>query len=259
MKHAVSAVIMILVLAAALVFIAATPAVGADAAAGEGGGLVEQIKFVWQKFQEGGRTMYPIAACSIVTLAFTVERLLSLRRARIAPRGLSDRARELWKQGNYDAIIAECRSQPSVLGDMIAFMVQYRDRPLDEIREDIDGIGTEGMRPHYRRPYWMNVSATVAPLLGLFGTVVGMVDAFDSFRLLGETGDPGVFAASIAIALITTVGGLVVAIPSLTLYHFFKSRANTMADELEAEVRKLTLAWFKPATAPSAMPVGAGV
>ena len=83
------------------------------------------------------------------------------------------------------------------------------------------------------------MAATIAPLLGLPGTVSGMIGAFAKFRLLGETGDPTVFAGDISKALITTEAGLVVAIPALALWHYFRNRTNTYADELESNLQEL--------------------
>ena len=90
--------------------------------------------------------------------------------------------------------------------------------------------------------------AVLAPLLGLFGTVIGMIQAFDDFRLLGETGDPTVFAGSISLALVTTALGLIIAIPALAAFHYFKNRTNAHSDQLEEQLQEINLRCLVPRT-----------
>ena len=105
-------------------------------------------------------------------------------------------------------------------------------------------IAVRELRPHYRAIYPLLIISTLAPLLGLFGTVVGLMEAFENFRLLGETGDPSIFAGSISKALITTIVGLAIAMPALATYHFFKTKTNKLGDLLETEVSDLIDDWL---------------
>jgi biopolymer transport protein ExbB len=188
-----------------------------------------------------------------VVVAFTLERLIRLRRKRIAPKTLVPRIRKLWTDGQYDDLIRVCRQDGSLLGEAIRTMTEHRTAPLEDLRTMVADALSSEMRLHFRRIHPLAIGATVAPLLGLFGTVSGMISAFNHFRLLGETGDPTVFAGDISLALITTQFGLLVAIPGLFLWHLFRNRTNMFTDELERTVQELLVSWFiEPAKAGAA-------
>ena len=103
------------------------------------------------------------------------------------------------------------------------------------------------MRRHLQRAYPIAVVATLSPLLGLLGTVVGMIESFEIVAIAGSLGDASLMAGSISKALVTTAGGLVIAIPALGLYHLFKSRTQGLTMQLEGEVHELLTAWFMEA------------
>jgi len=218
-------------------------------------------KDVVRWFGDGGNTMWFILACSILALAFIVERAIRMRRSQVVPRRLANQARELWQQGRYDDIIALCENDGSTLSRAIKVMVKHRHIPMSDVRTIVGDSMSAELGLFYRRIHPIAVSATVAPLLGLFGTVSGMITAFRQFRALGETGDPGVFAGAISVALITTEAGLMVAIPSLAMWHFFRNRTTTYVDEMESIVQELLVEWFlpKPAHAGDSRPVVAAV
>jgi biopolymer transport protein ExbB len=97
-----------------------------------------------------------------------------------------------------------------------------------------------------QRNYPLAVVATISPLLGLLGTIIGMIESFQKVALMGDTGDASILADSIGTALITTALGLMVAIPSLAAYHFFKSRINSFGIQLEESVDHLMAPWLHP-------------
>jgi biopolymer transport protein ExbB len=198
-------------------------------------------------FGDGGNTMWFILACSILAVAFTIERLIRMRKARIVPAKLANEARRLWREGKHDEILALCDASDSVLARAIRRLVMHRRVPMADVRSIVgDSISAE-LSLHYRRIHPISVAAMVAPLLGLFGTVSGMITAFRQFRALGETGDPGVFAGAISVALITTQAGLIVAVPALAISHYFRNRTNAYVDELDGIVQELLLEWYLPA------------
>jgi len=195
-------------------------------------------------FRSGGNTMWFILACSVVTVAFTLERLIRLRRGRFAPARFLNEARGLWKEGRFDELIERCRKRDHPLARAVQLMAENRNVPVADIRAIVsDAVSTE-LQIHHRRIRPLMLSATVSPLLGLVGTVSGMIGAFSRFRLLGETGDPTVFAGDISVALITTQAGLIVAIPTLALASLFGDRTNRLADELDMAVQQLLIEWF---------------
>jgi biopolymer transport protein ExbB len=209
-----------------------------------GAKIADGAKATWVQFKKGGNTMWWILLCSIVWLAMAIERSLRLQRKRIIPVGLAAEARRLWKEGKHAEVAKACDAHDSVLSRAIKVMVEYRASPLQDISTIASSLAANEMRLHYRRVQVLTVVATISPLLGLFGTVAGMISAFEDFRLLGETGDPSVFAGAISLALITTAAGLIVAMPTLATYHFFKQRTNAYTDELEAVLQELTVEWF---------------
>jgi biopolymer transport protein ExbB len=198
-----------------------------------------------EQFEKGGAVMWWLLALSVVMLAVTIERGLRLRRSRVLPAGLVANVRALWKQGKYDEIVAATEKDSSILGRSIKTLVIHRDLDIKQL-EDI--VGTQAaidMRFHFRRVTILSAVAYLSPLLGLYGTVVGMMKAFQNFRLLGETGDPGVFAGEISLALVCTGGGLLVAIPALALYHIFRQRTLAFEDEIAESLHQLSIEWFK--------------
>ena len=100
------------------------------------------------------------------------------------------------------------------------------------------------MRVHLQRAYPLAVIATVSPLLGLFGTVYGMIGAFESVALAGKMGDPSIMAGDISFALITTALGLIIAVPALIAYHYFRVRTNIYGLTLEEQTNHLLIRWF---------------
>jgi biopolymer transport protein ExbB len=190
----------------------------------------------------GGSTMIALAVLSIAALAFLIERLA--RRDRIVPAGLADTCRDLWAKKDFKTLMTTCTESKSSLGRAIYALAEYRHATLEHASMVAADVATGEIRPHIRATRPFAVVATISPLVGLFGTIIGMIGAFSNFRLLGETGDPGVFAGDISKALVTTAGGLVIAVPTLAIYHWIKSRTTKMADDLESQVNELTAEWF---------------
>jgi len=208
----------------------------------QGGGLSWDWESVWLQLEKGGTTMWFLGALSVVALAFALERAIHLRRGRFAPKGLSDRIIAHWRRGEFDQVKAEADKSRSTLGRSVKKLVEFRSAPLAELQSIAGDTAALDLRPQFRRLQPLAVVAALAPLLGLFGTVIGMISAFEDFRLLGETGDPTVFAGSISKALVTTATGLVIAMPSLAAYHYFKNRTDAYSDVLEEELHEITLA-----------------
>jgi len=195
-----------------------------------------------QKLREGGSVIWVLFALSIVGVAFLIERLVMLRRGRVCPPGLAEQADALWHKGDYQGVVNACRQKPSTLADVIGFVVRHRNAPTADISAGAGDVAARGIRRQLQRAYPLAVVGTVAPLLGLLGTVIGMVEAFDTVRVAG-LGDVRLLGGSISKALMTTMVGLIVAIPALLAYHFIKSRTNSLAVELEEQASDLISDW----------------
>ncbi len=197
-----------------------------------------------RKFRAGGLTMWVILFLSVAALAFALERLFRLRRGVVAPAGLARQADVLWHDGAYDEIEALCRRRSSTLARIIRFMVRHRDKPTADVNEAISDIASADMTVHTMLTYPLAAVATLSPLLGLFGTVLGMIESFEMVALAGAMGDPQILASGISKALVTTAFGLFVAIPSLFFYHLFRLRTNYLTNILDRQVTDLSSRWL---------------
>ncbi len=196
------------------------------------------------KYREGGKTMHFLAFLSVMGVAFVVERLMSLNRRRMAPPGLAAKVDELWKQGDFEGVERLGRSSGSTLGKIVAFLAKHHKSDGRDLAEGAADIARRDLRKHYRRAYPLAVVASLSPLLGLLGTVIGLLDAFQKVAVAGTMDDPSILAGSIALALVTTATGLIIAVPALAAYHFFKNRTGDLADNLDEDVSELMNAWF---------------
>ncbi len=198
----------------------------------------------WEKLKQGGKTMWALGFLSVTGLTFALERLFRLRRGRIVPQGLADQANRLWQAGQIDQLEALCSKQPSTLGRIIRFIVRHRGNPVSDVSSTAGDLAAVELRSHLRRAYPLAVVGTLSPLLGLMGTVFGMIECFDVINITGELSDPSQLAGGISKALITTATGLVIAVPALGFYHYFKDRTNLYGDMLEQEVTDLMTSWL---------------
>lgn len=190
---------------------------------------------------KGGTTMLFLALLSVTAVTFALERLFRLRRSVIVPPGLAAAAERLWQEGKHDEIIDLARRYPSTLGRILQFIVRHRDNPVTDISTTAGDIAAVELRYHTRRCYPLAVVATISPLLGLLGTVYGMIESFDVVAIAGALGDASQLAGGISKALITTAAGLVIAVPSLAAFHYFRERTNLYGDLLEKEVTDLVI------------------
>ena len=206
--------------------------------------LAELWEWFRVKWEVGGPTMWIIGGAALVMVVFTVDRLVGLRRGRIVPHGLADRANRLWLEGRHDQVLALTRRSSSTLAEIIAFLVEHRNTPYEHLTSAAEDIAARDFERHSRGAYPLIAVGTLAPLLGLLGTVLGLFGAFSTIGVVGSMDDPSALAGDIGEAIITTVAGLIVAIPSLILYHYFFHRTSHLAIILGAEVSNLMHGWF---------------
>jgi len=191
---------------------------------------------LWAIIQSGGVVMIPIAVCSLLLVAFVFERFISLRHSRILPKPFVRRFLEQMRSGELDRerALALCEENGSPVSQVFAGAVQKWGRPAVEVEQAIIDAGervTNGLRRHLRV---INGVATISPLLGLLGTVVGMIRAFNAIATTSAMGRPELLATGISEALLTTAAGLCVAIPALFFYLFFISRVDRLIIDIDA-------------------------
>ncbi len=188
--------------------------------------------------KSGGLLMIPILGCSVVAAAIIIERLWTLQQKRVLPDDLS---RTVWKwvdkkQLNEKNIKALDESSP--LGAILAAGLMNRDRDRVVMKERIEDIGRHVIHDLERFLTSLGTIAAITPLLGLLGTVIGMIKVFAAITTHG-VGDPSVLAQGISEALITTGAGLSVAIPALIGYRYLSSRVDSLVIQMEKEAMRL--------------------
>ena len=200
-------------------------------------------KSLLEIIRNGGPLMIPIGICSIVLLVFVFERFISLRKGRIIPRPFVKRFLKQLEEGQLDqeSALERCIENPSPVSEVFAAAVTKWGRPSVEVEQSILDSGervTTSLRRYLRL---INGIATVCPLLGLLGTVVGMIQAFDAIgSVAASSTDPKVLIATgISQALLTTAAGMSVAIPALIAYLFFVGRVDRLVVEIDALGQKV--------------------
>lgn len=185
----------------------------------------------------GGWLMLPLLACSMLAMAITLERLWVLRHSQVVPASLVERARRLEGQEQINnSKLAELHHH-SPLGRLLAVCLANRRLELESLKAVLEEAGRHVAHELERYLNVLGTIAEIAPLLGLLGTVVGMIRVFIVITTEG-IGDPGVLAGGISEALITTAAGLAVAIPSLIAYRYLRRLVDSRVLELEYEVSR---------------------
>jgi biopolymer transport protein ExbB len=180
-----------------------------------------------------------LAACSIVTLGFALERLVALRRERVIPRDFVHRFQERLASGKLDRDRAAelCRANDSSVARVFAMVVSYWGQPAATIRQAIGYDAAGELSDLKRNVRVLNGTATLAPLLGLLGTVIGMIQSFDALggRVGPNKGE--VLAQGISLALVTTALGLAIAVVSVAAYYYLLNKVDILVRDLDEQAR----------------------
>jgi len=193
---------------------------------------------VWELVKAGGWPMVPLLLLGVLALAIVLERFWSLRRNEVLPPGLGQDVRNWAARGKLDPAHLQTLRANSPLGALLAAALDARNRPRDQIRERVEDTGRFLV---HRMERFLNALGTIAsagPLLGLLGTVVGMIQMFLGILDHG-VGDVNQLAGGIGKALVCTATGMIVAIPALMFHRYFKGRINGYVIEMEQEASAL--------------------
>ncbi len=193
----------------------------------------------------GGWLMVPILLCSVIAMAIVAERFWTLQRKRITPSSLVVQVWQWAKSGNLndDRIRALRKSSP--LGRILAAGLVNRDTSRAMMKEGIEEVGRHVVHDLDRYLNTLGTIASITPLLGLLGTVIGMIKVFAVITTQG-VGNPGVLAGGISEALITTAAGLTVAIPALMFHRYFRGHVDELVVTMEQEALKMVEAMHGP-------------
>lgn len=186
----------------------------------------------------GGWVMWPILAGSVIALGIIIERFWTLRAARIAPSGLAARVWQQIRDGNFSREQLKALRENSPLGFILAAGIGNARQGRDVIKDSIEDAGRHVIHEMERFLNTLGTIAALSPLLGLLGTVLGMIEVFNVIALQGS-GEPSALAHGISMALITTATGLVVAIPALFFHRWFTRRIDELTVAMEQEAIRL--------------------
>ncbi len=188
--------------------------------------------------QAGGWLMYPILACSLIAATIVLERFWMLRRRRVMPDRLVARIWQWHRKGQLTPERLNQIRKGSPLGRMLVAGLVNRHHSREVMKEAINDVGRQVVSDLERYLDALGTIAAISPLLGLLGTVIGMIDVF-SVIVESGVGHPGVLAGGISKALITTAAGLSVAIPALMFHRYFNNRVDKLAIAMEEQALKL--------------------
>ena len=187
--------------------------------------------------EAAGWPIWFLIPCSVIAVALIIERLMHLRSKRISPPTLlNEVVNELKQRGISDSMLSKLAAG-SPLGSIFAAGLRNIKSPPEIMKESISEAGRAASHEMGRFLTTLGTIASISPLLGLFGTVVGMIEIFGSQAALGNS--PAILARGISIALYNTAFGLIVAVPSMIFYRHFRSQVDTLTIEMEQQAIKL--------------------
>jgi biopolymer transport protein ExbB len=188
--------------------------------------------------QQAGWPIWPLIICSIAALTIIIERLLSLRKPLVLPAGLLAKVVQEYRQSGVTAEMLTRLSEHSPLGRIFAAGLKNVHSSREIMKESIEEVGRAVDHDLGRFLTTLGTIATMAPLLGLLGTVVGMIEIFGSQSPTGGT-NPAALASGISVALYNTAFGLIVALPAILFYRHFRAKVDGFLVEMEQQAVKL--------------------
>ena len=192
---------------------------------------------MWDIIIAAGWPIWPLIATSVFGVAIILERFWSLRESYVIPQNLMEDVKKLVGTGSIKRDAVEALRVNSPLGQIMAVAIENQNSSLEIIKDSIEEAGSLVSYKLERYLGALSTISTVAPLLGLFGTIIGMVELFSSFTSSGH--DVAVFARGISIALYNTAGGIVVAVTAMIAFRFFRSEVDHLVNEMEQQALHL--------------------
>ena len=192
-------------------------------------------------FAQANPMLWPLVLCSVVAFGYALERLVALRRERVIPRDFVARFLERLASGKLDRdrALELCKANDSPVARVFALVVSDWGQPAATIRQALGYDAAGEVLDMKRNIRVLNGTATLAPLLGLLGTVVGMIQSFDALGGRVGTAKGEALAHGISLALVATAIGLVIAALSITAYYFLLNRVDLLVRELDDNARKV--------------------
>ncbi len=189
-------------------------------------------------YQQGGGFMHPILALFIIGLMISIERFITLTRASVNTRKFLSKVKEALSSGGVDDAIEVCENTRGPVASVFHAGLLRSDRGIEAVEKAVTNAGSIEMAFLERGLVWLSTIISVAPMLGFTGTVWGMIKAFDAIAAANNI-SPAIVAGGISIALLTTLGGLIVAIIIQALHNFFVSRIDKLIIDMEESTTEL--------------------
>jgi biopolymer transport protein ExbB len=187
---------------------------------------------MWEIVKAGGPFMVPIILCSIAAVGILLERLWTLQRKRVLPQELIKKVTQLADSNQVNEKVIDALEKNSPLGRVLAAALANRDRGRAIMMERVEDTGRHVVHELERFLNTLGTIASISPLLGLLGTVTGIIRAFNAV-MMGGMGDPRMLAGGISEALITTASGLAVAIPAFIAYRYLRGKVERIVIDME--------------------------
>lgn len=220
--------------------VAALYLVGADGAwAAEGATGGHESKTFWQLFKQGGPMMWVMLVVSIFAMSLILEASMKLRLKMVTPPDLLGQLKTLIAQGNYQEAWRVANAQPSPLSRVIAAGLERVGRGQEAVNTALEEHGLKEALMMKTKVNYLSVIGVVSPMLGLIGTVVGMIKAFQAIGTGAGLANPTLLASAIGEVLVATAFGLFIAVPAFFAYYFFRNRAQAMVIALQDNVTHL--------------------
>jgi biopolymer transport protein ExbB len=191
-------------------------------------------------FLSGGSMMYPLALCAFIALVLIIERLYALREDKIIIPELARFIQNITKEEDLNHAETLSKSYPGAFSNIILIGLQNRFLSNADLNQIIEDQGQYEVRFLEKGLSFLETIANIAPLMGLLGTVFGIIDVFDQIKLVGLK-DPAAFSGGISVALITTAFGLLIGIPALFAYNVLSKKAENLVAEIENNAVTLIL------------------
>ena len=195
--------------------------------------------FMLEFILKGGPLMWPILLCSVIVVTIVLERLYHLRRAKVNMPNLLTRVKKLLRENKLEEAERLCRNSPGPIAHILATGIHLHNRPPEERERMLVRYGSRELRRLEKNLGALGIIGHIAPLLGLLGTVTGMIRAFITIQELGGKVDASALAGGIWEALITTAAGLSVAVPALIFHHYFEGRVDNIAYQMKDAASEL--------------------
>jgi biopolymer transport protein ExbB len=188
--------------------------------------------------QKAGPLIYPLGLCSLLASTVTIERIYALRRRRVLPKEIIEIVEAVQPGMDLSMAIEVCRRNPGVFSDVMRVGLENAGESWEVIRDAVMDAGRQETTVLERHLVWLQTIAQASPLLGLLGTVLGMIKVFSTISLSG-IGDPQALSEGISEAMITTAVGLAIGIPSLIAYNALSAKSEALITEIEAYATRL--------------------